>query len=279
MAKRKVVKHSSKTKHAKKQVVHKEKIEEPQESQTSQAVVQESKAQPTQPQAQQPNIQPAVKTVDDKDSIFADDTPKETTIKVEKTNKFKSEGIFKKIIVVICCLLIILWIILMIVSVQRNTITKAIGRQVVTYEYVPAEISLAEYTNITNISYIDKVSLVGYLRLESVQVDKTTKISTRYLVDDKDRRIKLLLGYSEDKSYGQLFITNYTTDYTFTVSGTYKYGRIGGRDTFLIDVNSITSKDKPVVVIAVNTTIYDNVTKGNGYILNFTKGWNKITGK
>jgi len=262
MAKRKAVKHSSTHK---KTVHHEKKMEAPAEPI---ADVQ---------QVEQPVIDQKVVSTD-RDSIYADEAPKETVVKVEPTVNVKSEGVFKKVIAIVCGIIILLWIVIMLSSLQHNTVTSSVGHEVITYEYQNARLNLAEYTNITNLRYTEKVSLIGYLRLETVQVDKTTKMRTRYIVDDYGNRIVLTLGYGLNK-YEPLFIENYTTDYTFTVTGTYRYASNGQRNMFLIDVDTITSKEHPQVLTAVNTTVYENVTTGKGYSLNLTKGWNRLTGK
>ena len=288
MAKKKVVKHSS-SKTPKEQVVD-TSIEQP--------IVEQKVAQTPKPieqpkpvvQSPKPVVTPQ-STNTDKDSIYADDTPKktqfdntpkETTIKIEVNVNpdEKKYGVFNIIMTILTGMIILVWVIILASSIQRDIIVNNVTRNITTYESIPAKINLAEYTNITNLRYTEKVTLLGYLRLDTMQVDKTTKIESRTLVDDYGKSIALNLGYGGDK-YKPLFINNYTTTNLFEVTGTFKYTYSGYRNGFLIDIATITAKSnatRPTILTAVNKTVVDQLPPETKYSFNFTRGWTKVTG-
>jgi hypothetical protein len=275
MAKKKVVKHSSKASHTKKHITHNNHKDVAQEAVPEETAPEQVIEQPVAPKTEQPVMQPVTAVLStDKDSIYAEEKPKETVVKPE--NVAQGDRL-KSLAIVVSVIIIVLWLVLMVASLQHNTRVEVVEHNVTSYKYVNAKLDLADYTNITNFKYTEKVTLVGYLRLESVKTDATTKVDTRYIVDDYGNKIALVLGYNS--KYEPLFINNYTTDKTFQVQGTFKYTYSGQRNLFLIDVSSIAPVTHPVVNTAVNTITYENVTEGNGYTINLTRGWNKLTGK
>ena len=131
-------------------------------------------------------------------------------------------------------------------------------------------ISFEKYMNLQNRSYVERVALLGYLR-EDVKINGPLKIFSKYIVDDYNNEIKLSLGYAEEQKFGKYFITNHTTDYTFNVSGTFRYSY----DSYTLTVKNITVQKKPT--IRQDTVNVSNMTvKESGLKINISKGIERI---
>jgi hypothetical protein len=199
-------------------------------------------------------------------SIFVDDTKVEPP-NVEK--KHDTDKIFRIIGKTIIGIVVLLFIIIFLLSIETSS-AKTITKTTTTVDYVPINISYDKYMNLQNRSYVERVSLLGYLR-EDVTTSGPLKIYSKYIVDDYNNRIKLSLGYKEEQEFGKYFITNHTTDYTFNVSGTFRYGY----DSYVLLVKNITNQKKPVIrqeTVKVN----DMTEMKRSLKINISRGIEKI---
>jgi Na+-transporting methylmalonyl-CoA/oxaloacetate decarboxylase gamma subunit len=204
----------------------------------------------------------------------SDDAKSENNEPKKKFNTTTIEKIFKITGIILIVLIILAALILLIASVQQNKSERTATREVTVTQNLPVNLSFERLSKVTDVTYTEKIALTGYLTEEVIQVDAATKVNNKYIIDDNNHKIKLVLGFSQDKKFGSLFITDHITEHTFNVTGEFKYKYSG----FVIEVSDIIVTKKPTenrtVTIIENYTIEDN----KGISLNFSRGIEKLIG-
>jgi hypothetical protein len=203
-------------------------------------------------------------------SIFVEETDENAKAYLrESEKKERIENIFRTIVMILFGIAVLFSMLILVLSIdvseeKTTTMTTNIT------QYITMNISFDKYMNIPNRSYIEQVSLLGYLHEESTN-EGLLKIYNKYIVDDNNNRIRLSLGYNEEQQFGKYFILNQTTNYTFNITGKFQYGY----DSYIISVKNITSQKKQL--IRQDTINTSNVsTKDINIKINISKGIGKI---
>jgi hypothetical protein len=133
--------------------------------------------------------------------------------------------------------------VLSLISIQKipkhlENITAMVNKTV--YYYSPKAIDLSEHLEITDAYYTKNVVLIGFLQQEITYLNADTRSINKYIVDDNNKKIKLLLGYYASRDYDKLFV-NTTKDKLYVVEGLL---RKSGSD-LVLNVNNINPTERP----------------------------------
>lgn len=139
----------------------------------------------------------------------------------------------------------------------------------------PINNSLANYSNITNITYSKQVKLIGYLQQERIQKNNYSSYVYKYIMDDYGHRIRIFLDISSSK-YESLFPSNGTTTDLYELDGLLHF-RVG---MLILEVNLIGLRQRPTILqnrtISEEQIIIQNTTIPSGF--NITYGFHRIFG-
>ncbi|MGV8140937.1 MAG: hypothetical protein ACP5NW_00695 [Candidatus Woesearchaeota archaeon] len=191
-------------------------------------------------------------------------------IELPKTRKNHEIGKILLIIGKISIGIIILFFLIVLFSSIEPNETRIVTKTVTTTKNIPMNISFDKYMSLQNRTYVEQVSLLGFLR-EEMRTDKELQIFDKYIVDDYNNKIYLSMSYPAEQAFGKYFTVNKTTENTYNVSGTFKYGY----DRYIFVVKNITAKKRPV--IRQEFTEINNFTeRDRGLKINISKGLDTI---
>ncbi|HEY9701430.1 MAG TPA: hypothetical protein V6C58_03240, partial [Allocoleopsis sp.] len=124
---------------------------------------------------------------------------------------------------------------------------------------------ISKYNTITGPNYSEFVTILGYLRKETVNKDNVAS-TTKYIVDDYGNKLRVISNSEHD----ELFTTN--SRYTYNVSGLY-HNTLSG---YVLDIENITKQ--PRVLIEIKEQRVENITIGRkaGIYFDLSDGWEKI---
>jgi len=193
----------------------------------------------------------------------------------EKKNNIQDYTTHKSLIAIGVCVMVLAIVLIISIQPLPQQTTKILFKNITTYVDVPINVSIAKYTGTFDRTYVENVSIVGYLRQEIQQTDANTKIIKNYIIDDYGNMVELSLGYSASQKYNSLFISNTTSLNTYRITGILRYKY----DRFAIDVDSITQEDRLTIrsakITQENVTESQNITNS---VLNITYGIKRILG-
>jgi hypothetical protein len=134
----------------------------------------------------------------------------------------------------VCILLF--WLAVIFYSVTIYTGPKVVERNVTILYYEPIKSSFERFIVINDTSYVENVSLVGYIRKEAINNSNTMKNVT-YVVDINQNKIPLFLTSEQIIEYDALFIDSNPNLRVYLINGIYHYNS----GEFIISVVNITS--------------------------------------
>ncbi|HYD02984.1 MAG TPA: hypothetical protein VEC16_01680, partial [Alphaproteobacteria bacterium] len=144
---------------------------------------------------------------------------------------------------------------------------KIVEKNVTLISYTPVKTSFERFSQISGPSYSEETSVLGYLRLETTTNANGGETTTRYVVDDYDNKIRLIV----DDKYSTHFSVN--SKITYNVSGLY-HNTLNG---YVLDVENIVKQNRELV--ETSTQRLENVTEGDkaGIKISLSQGWGKIS--
>ena len=181
----------------------------------------------------------------------------------------RESQILKMVGIILCVIIMLFWLVLAILSTEYNSGPKIVQKNVSVTSFTTTTASFDKFMNITDVKYIADVSQIGYLRQEVT--DKG--ITKKYLIDDRGRKIELMLrGLSQGEQYDSLFVTDETSKQLYNVSGIYRYEM----NRFVIEVDTIVTAEKKTT--EKTEWRVENITTDDvkGFTFSIARGVNKL---
>ncbi len=181
----------------------------------------------------------------------------------------RESKILKMVGIILCIIIMLFWLTLAILSTEYNSGPKIIQKNVSVTSFTFTTVSFSKFDNTTDVKYNQKVDQLGYLRQEV----NDKGITKKYLMDDRGRKIELMLrGISQGEQYDNLFVMDETSKQVYNVSGIYRYEL----NKFIIEVDEIILAEKKMVEVSewrVENMTTDDV---KGFTFNIARGVNKL---
>jgi hypothetical protein len=255
-----------KKKVSKKNISHTHKTKKPAIKKAEIPVIQEvvsPEIKTFEPPVQKINIEPSA-------SILKEmEIKPEEKIEVKESPIHHESNILKIIGIGLCVLIFLFWLGLAILSTEINSGPKLVEKNVSVTTFNITTVSFNRFNNITDIKYTERVNQLGYLREEL----NDKGITKKYLVDDRGRKIELMLrGISQGAQYDELFVMEDTSKQLYDVTGIYRFEI----NRFFIEVDSITTAEKKMtqnIIWRMENITTDDVA---GITFSIARGVNKI---